>query len=135
VQLQQQAADVLEERLEDVLRQAPSPAPPTSLHAQYNSRLAQLLSSGAAAVSLSTQAAAASRATQRPVPACWLPEGALAAKLVLALTQCGNLLAEACKRLEGLFPAEQERLEALVAALHDYGRELASPDLANSLLQ
>ncbi|KAL4857208.1 Serine/threonine-protein kinase ATM [Chlorella vulgaris] len=135
VQLQQQAADVLEERLEDVLRQAPSPAPPTSLHAQYNSRLAQLLSSGAAAVSLSTQAAAASQATQRPVPACWLPEGALAAKLVLALTQCGNLLAEACKRLEGLFPAEQERLEALVAALHDYGRELASPDLANSLLQ
>ena len=130
-QLQEQAAEVLEERLEDVLRQVPSPG-----HASLSghaSRLAQLLACATAAVTVTTRAAAAAAAAGRPVPPCWLPEGCLAAKLQLALQQCGNQLAEACKRLEGILPAEEAGLRGLAAALHAYQAQLGSAELATSL--
>lgn len=132
--LQEQACEVLLDRLEDVVRQPPSPAT-GSLSAQQNSRLAQLLATATAAVELSTRAMGACAAAGRPLPPCWSPAGALAAKLQLALQQCGNQLAEACKRLEGFYPAEEQGLRQLAAALHAYQRASGSSELADSLLR
>lgn len=134
-QLQEQAAEVLEERLEDIMRQPPSPGGVGGHAAQKNSQLTQLLACATAAIVLSTRGAAAARVAGRPVPPCWLPAGGLAAKLQLALQQCGNLLAEACKRLEGILPAEEAGLCVLVEALHVYRTELGSTELADSLLK
>ena len=117
------------------MRQLPSPAPAGSHQAQQTSRLAQLLGAAAAAVAVSTLAAEASRAAGGAVPACWGLAGALAGKLVLALEQCGNLLAEACKRLEGFLPVEDQRLRTLLHALHRYQSVTGCGDLAASLLR
>ena len=135
VQLQEQVAELLVERLEDVLRQPSSPGPAGSLAMQQPGRLSQLLAACTAAVEVSTRAAAASRSAGRPVPACWAPESALADKLLLALQQCGSLLAEACKRLEGFHPLEERYLRLLVEALHEYRSAGGPPELANGLLQ
>jgi hypothetical protein len=134
-QLQEQAAEVLAERLDDAMRQPPSPSLAGSHHAQQNSRLAQLLGAAAAAVAVSTLAAEACRAAGRVVLPCWSLAGALAGKLALALEQCGNLLAEACKRLEGFIPAEEQRLRALVEGLHRYQSVTGSGEMADSLLR
>jgi hypothetical protein len=134
-QLQEQAAEVLAERLEDAMRQPPSPALAGSHHAQQNSRLAQLLGATAAAVAVSTLAAEASRPAGRAVLACWSLAGGLAGKLALALEQCGNLLAEASKRLEGFVPAEEQRLRVLLEALHRYQGITGSGELADCLLR
>ncbi|KAL4452130.1 hypothetical protein ABPG75_007792 [Micractinium tetrahymenae] len=131
---QEAAAEMLAERLEDVFRQPPSPMVAGTLHVQQNSRLVQLLSTAAAAIQVSTRATRALRAAGRAVPPAWQPAGGLAGKLQLALQQCGGLLAESCKRLEGLFPAEQQRLQAAVEALHCYQRTCGSHELAASLL-
>lgn len=132
--LHEEACDVLAERLEDVMRQPPSPAA-GSHAAQQNSRLVQLLATATAAVQLSTRAVEACAAAGRPLPPCWAPAGALAAKLQLALQACGNQLAEACKRLEGFHAAEEQGLRQLVAALHDYQRTSGSSELADSILR
>lgn len=132
--LQEQACEVLAERLEDVVRQPMSPIP-GSLAAQQNSRLAQLLTTATAAVELSTRAMGACAAAGRPLPPCWSPAGALAAKLHLALQQCGNQLVEACKRLEGFRAAEEQGLRQLAAALHAYQRASGSSELADNLLR
>ena len=117
------------------MRQPPSPSLAGSHHAQQNSRLAQLLGAAAAAVAVSTLAAEACRAAGRVVLPCWSLAGALAGKLALALEQCGNLLAEACKRLEGFIPAEEQRLRALVEGLHRYQSVTGSGEMADSLLR
>ena len=133
--LQEQAAEMLAERVEDALCQPPYAHTAGSLlQAQQNSRLAQLLSASAAGVMASTGVAAACRAAGRVVPPCWLPAGALAGKLQAALQQCGNQLAEACQRLEGLLAAEEAGLWELVEALHSYQRIVGSTELAQSLL-
>jgi hypothetical protein len=133
--VQAAAAALLEERLEDVLRQAAAPLATTTLHAQHNTRLAHLLGAAAVAVAVAARAAAAARAAGASVPPCWLPAGPLATKLCLVLVECGVELPEACKRLEGLLPGEDAALRALLAALHDYQRQLGSSELADSLLQ
>ena len=66
-QLHEEACDVLAERLEDVMRQPPSPAA-GSHAAQQNSRLAQLLATATAAIELSTRAAEACAAAGCPLP-------------------------------------------------------------------
>lgn len=134
-QSQEAAAELLAERLEDVLRQASSPSVAGTLLAQQNSRLVQLLSTATAAIEVSSRATRAHRAAGRAVPPAWHPTGGLAGKLQLALQQCGGLLAEGCKRLEGLFPAEQEGLQRAVQALHSYQRSCSSHELAASLLR
>ncbi|PSC71129.1 serine threonine-kinase ATM isoform X1 [Micractinium conductrix] len=131
---QDQAAEMLVKRLEGVMRRLGSPLPATTLQAQRNSQLVQLLSCVATAVAVSAAAAAAHKRLARPLPACWQPTGPLAQKLQLALQQCGGQLAEACKRLEGLFPAEEQRLRQLAAALHAYRAATGSPELGASLL-
>lgn len=133
-QLQELAAEALAEGLEAAMRQPLSPAPAFSHYERLNSRLAQLLSAAAAAVAVSTAAAAANRGAGRAIPPCWLPAGGLASKLQLALQQCGNLLAEACKRLDGLAAAEEQGLRALVDALHEYQSSMGSVELTDSLL-
>lgn len=126
---------MLVKRLEGVMRRLGSPLPATTLQAQRNSQLVQLLSCVATAVAVSAAAAAAHKRLARPLPACWQPTGPLAQKLQLALQQCGGQLAEACKRLEGLFPAEEQRLRQLAAALHAYRAATGSPELGASLLR
>lgn len=132
---QEAAAAMLAERLEDVLRQPPSPMVTSTFHAQQNSRLVQLLSTATAAVEVSSRTTRAHRSAGRAVLPAWQPAGGLAGKLQLALQQCGALLVDSCKRLEGLLPAEQERLQQAVEALHFYQRSCGSHELAASLLR